>query len=76
MGKKAKERLYTDTPPKFTPNKLIVNFLEQVAARAKSRTGLKWRYEAILLEDELILRLTFKGGKTHIENRKDKHRCN
>ena len=24
----------------------------------------------------LILRLTFKGGKTHIEDRKDKHRCN
>ena len=38
MGKKAKEWLYTDSPPKFTPNKLIVNFLECVAARAKSRT--------------------------------------
>ena len=76
MGKKAKERLYTDTPPKFTPSKLNVSFLECAAARAKSRTGLKWRYEAISLEDELILRLTFKGGKTHIENRKNKHRCN
>ena len=74
MGKKAKERLYTDTPPKFTPNKLIVNFLEQVALHDTSRARLKRRYEAILLEDELILRLTFKGGKTHIENRKNKHR--
>ena len=41
MGKKAKERLYTDTPPKFTPNKLIVNFLECVAARAKPRRGAR-----------------------------------
>ena len=40
MGKKAKERLYTDSPPKFTPSKLNVSFLENVTTYAKTRQGL------------------------------------
>ena len=39
-SKNVKKWLYTDSPPKFTPTKLNLNFLECVAARAKSRTRL------------------------------------
>ena len=52
MSESAPERLYTDSPPKFTPNKLIVNFLEQVALHDTSRARLKRRCQAVLFANE------------------------
>ena len=52
MSKKVKEWLYTDTPPKFTPSKLNVNFLERVAPAGISRTGFNGGIKPFLLANE------------------------